>query len=1325
MDTSSVDKRVFGRVKPHIYAFLTQSVPHYLKVGDTYRTVEVRLHEWGQKFDNLLEVFRADASVSDEVFFRDYSVHQYLEESAGRIRLTKEALYKINPNAPFSNEFFLEATPADVKLAMESIHNDFKNQEGLYHFYKFEDSRIPQDPHYSRNETDTIPRKEQSDTVARFIRALEAGHRNLLMFAVMRFGKTFTSLLCAKAMEAQFVVVICGKTQVTEEWKQNVEKHKNFEGYSYYTCKNLNRNPTLISDAKASGEKIVLFLTLQDLAGKNIKKRHQELFKSDIDLLIVDETHFGARAPEYGKVLDDTYGYTPAQVAKEFDNEDVGDLEPYVKSLNARVKLHLSGTPYRILLRNEFAEEEIIAKYQLNDLIAAKELWDEEHLDKTDKNEWENPYYGIPEMIRFAFNPSKSARRLLQDLRKEGKTSSLSALFAPQSFKKDNKTFKHQRFKHEKEIVDLLRVIDGKEEDEELFSFLNYDKFKEGKMLRHIIMVLPFRASCDAMKALIKARKEEFNNLNEYEVLNISGFDCPRELNDARRVKTAIETAEREGRKTITLTVNRMLTGSTVKEWDSIIFFRDSSSAQEYDQASFRIQNPYLKPMVSEKAKESEREIIFNMKPQTVLIDFDMERMFRFQVQKSMIRSLLENKNGNAVLEEMLTEDLKIAPIITVNKSKMHEVTATNVLDEVMAYSSNRSVSDEAAEIPVDFSLMENPQIKAEIDRQSLFKSKEGLALEPHKGKKTDDFKPGTEGPEGSESQESKAPSTHNKQTELSDEEKFRRQFLTYYTRVLFFAFLSKSKITNLDELIASLEENEENKRIASNLGIHSDVLNAIRKGINGNALHVWDFKIRFLDRLSSDDSLTPLERAKAAMNKFTRLSVAEIVTPQWVAKDMVNLLPDEVDSGDWRFLDIAAKQGEFALALYDKFGDHAKNNIWSIPTSGAAYEFTRKVYEILGMPVENIFSNFTSYDLISPNNQEIIQMLKEMQFGVVIGNPPYHENDGGAGVSAKPLYNRFVDFSKTIQYKLLSIIMPSRWMAGGKSTRESNLNDFRDSMLSDSHIMNLHDYRNPQDLFPDTNNRGGICYFLRDLHYNKNCVEVTTHYSQDKSSTCKRPLKIDGTDLFIRDEIAFSILSKVGALNEEFDSFRKIVSSRKPFGIESKIIFSDEFNFDSRKFTQPIKCLVKGQKSGYIDGSIKLKNANLINKWKVFTPRANNIGTELNDDNLNAIIGYPGTVCTEAYIIVGATIANNESECLAIANYMKTRLARFLHSLAKASHDATAKTYRFVPMQDFSENSDIDWSSPIEEIDEQLYKKYGLDAAEIAFIESMIKPMN
>lgn len=156
-----------------------------------------------------------------------------------------------------------------------------------------------------------------------------------------------------------------------------------------------------------------------------------------------------------------------------------------------------------------------------------------------------------------------------------------------------------------------------------------------------------------------------------------------------------------------------------------------------------------------------------------------------------------------------------------------------------------------------------------------------------------------------------------------------------------------------------------------------------------------------------------------------------------------------------------------------------------------------------------------------------------------------------------------------------------------------------------------------------------------------------------------------------------------------------------------------------------PLTCYGKSNEIGYLERSDISKNIDLIECYKVFTPYANNIGTELKDDNLNSFIGNPNSICTETYIVIGVNLNLDENSSLNLIKYLKTKFTRFMLSLAKCSQHGTAKTYKFVPLQNFTNKSDINWKKSIEEIDSQLYEKYNLLKNEIDFIEEMIKPMD
>lgn len=1353
-----LDKIIVGRVEPYIYAFSTNTIPNYLKIGDTYRPVPTRLNEWKKHYPNLKEEYREKATIDDQTFFRDYSVHKFIEEDLKKERLDESNLTE---DIYYSNEFFKGATNIDVENAITDIKNNYEENTGKYQYYNSKDF-LPTIRHYTSTGIWKL-RDNQKDAVNNFKNAVKSGRTNLLMYAVMRFGKSFTSMMCAKEINAKVVVIVSAKADVLEEWKKTIESADNFNEYLFITSNDLMRDNHVIEMNLKLNNKIALFLTLQDLQGEEIKEKHKEIFSTEIDLLIIDETHFGARAEKYGQVLRENKYESDI---KDKHNEDFIETEEalsQIKVLPAKIKLHLSGTPYRILMGSEFKKEDIICFCQFSDIIDEQNKWDKDYFEKIENNEinpetnkpyvsWDNPYFGFPQMVRFAFNPSTNARKKLEEYKKNGFTYAFSSLFKPLSIKKDANG-NHKKFVNEKEILELFQVIDGSKDDENILGFLNYEKIKSGNMCHHIVCVLPYCASCDALENLLISNKNKFKNLNKYEIINISGVDDTKKYRTVTDVKNKIKKCEKENQKTITLTVNRMLTGSTVEEWDTMLYFKDTASPQEYDQAIFRLQNQYIKEYVS----NSGDIIKYNMKPQTLLVDFDPERMFVLQENKSLIYNANVENNGNSMLKDRITKDLKISPIITVNKDKILEITPENIMSAVSNYSNNRGVVDETNEIPVDLSLLDYEEIRTVIEKQGELGSKQGLEIENAEGD-GDDL--GIPDELSNRSQDNSTNANTNNKTNVENENKLDpiKQFRTYYARILFFSFLTNDIVISLDDIIKILDT-ENNSRIAYNLGLDKNILILIHEHINAFILSQLDYKIQNINKLSNDDSLSPIERAIVAVRKFNKLSESEIITPNNICNDMINLIPDKelinIINNNGKFLDIASKMAEFPIAIYSKTlsdlnldKNKIKNNIYAIPTSNVAYEFTRKFYEMLNLNTDNISTLFNSFDLLEvkvKNNKidknKILEFLSQdkrfneielkdnlftkkgakiMKFDVVVGNPPYQVSDGGAQASAKPIYQYFVELAKTLSSRYSSLIIPTRWFTGGKG-----LDEFRIEMLNDEHLKELHDCLTPEDIFPYTNIRGGVCFFLRDNQYDNisNLIKIITYQGNQIINESKRPLKIKNLDIFIRDSKSKTILDKV--FNKSFLPISKYISPLRPFGIRSYFSKSEKFSLNNEKMDSPIGCYAKGRKMGYVEIDDITSHKDWINVWKVFIPRANNIGTELNDDNLNSFVGNPLEICTEAYLVVGAELNLDKSSAYNLKNYFNTKFLRYMHSLLKSSQDATSKTFDLVPLQDFTNNSDIDWSKNISEIDAQLYKKYNLSEDEINYIEAKIKPMN
>lgn len=1371
IDTTIIDEIIHGKIEPKIYAFHTGTIPDYLKVGDTYRPVSVRLDEWrrSDRFPDLVPIDKTwDARLDENTYFRDLEVHSFLEGVKHFARLQPGQF----PSAYYSREFFKDAKEGDIDEAVEDIKKAHDENSPRYQFYSLEEKHS-QEYHYTRS--DTYPmRPNQKKTVRKFLAAKEKGITKMLMFAVMRFGKSFTSMQCALAMNAKFVLVVSGKADVKEEWKKTVESHVDFRDYIFLTREDLEKNYKVVSErlAGVTSNKIVVFLTLQDLNGSAIKKRHSQIFKNDVDLLIVDETHFAARAEKLGKVLKEEASQDDRLSDEE--KKTVEDAEKYLekKKIRANITLHLSGTPYEILAEREFKEDAIIAQYQFSDIISDRQKWDADNADailKGDSDvadggkpvyEWDNPYFGFPEMIRFAFHLNKSAKEKLIQLEKEGKTTAFSELFA--TYSNDAQGTGYDKFRNEHEVLDLLKVIDGTEQDENIFAFLNYDKIKDGRMCRHMVMVLPYCASCDAMAKLLEAHKDEFNNLSDYNILNISGFDCRSEFNDIPSIKGKISDYEGKGEKTLTLTVNRMLTGCTVPEWDTMIYLKGTASPQEYDQAIFRLQSQFIKTYA-----DGNKRIKIDMKPQTLLVDFMPNRVFYLQGKKSGIHNANTEKFGGDELSRRIDRDLQISPIITVNANKLERVEPAQIMEAISRYSVTHGVFEEADNIPIDYQLQRDAELSKFISSLPEYKSKGGIQIPavPDDDNGTDMDEPEDDDTstdtdtDSSGNTDGASPSGQNinKSSTATDTvldgKTFAAKLKTLFSNILYYSFLTADAVNSLDQILQTIDK-EENRRIAGNLGLKADVLWAIRNKIDPFILGEWDFHIFNINKLSNDKEVEPLQRALTVIGQLSKISASEVKTPEKICDEMIALFPDEfllsVAENCGRLLDIASKTAEYPLALYKRMRnldideDKIKQCIYAIPTSKMTYEFTLKFYRILGLEEDHIAS-FTSYDLLEvrdkkdeidyeritkiltqnkPFNQ--IKLTDEPQegeetvkFEAVVGNPPYQEPDGGAQKSARPIYQEYVYIGENLSRKFLSLVTPTRWFSGGKG-----LDEFRQHMLNDIHIKVLHDYTHPEDVFPDTNNRGGVCYFFRDMEYDNtsNLVNVVTHGSDQAIDSTWRSLKTQDLDIFVRDSNAIRILQKISHFSAiNLDNY---VSAAKAFGFRTFFIKDCRFRSSAVNLNKPIKCFGRAGKIGYVDESEIPSHREWVNKWKVYVPESNNIGTELNDDNQNVIVGEPLTICTETYLVVGADLNLNEESANNLANYLKTRFARYLHSVAKVSQHGTAKTYRFVPVQDFTERSDIDWSKPIAKIDEQLFDKYNLSKEERDFINSKIKDM-
>jgi site-specific DNA-methyltransferase (adenine-specific) len=324
----------------------------------------------------------------------------------------------------------------------------------------------------------------------------------------------------------------------------------------------------------------------------------------------------------------------------------------------------------------------------------------------------------------------------------------------------------------------------------------------------------------------------------------------------------------------------------------------------------------------------------------------------------------------------------------------------------------------------------------------------------------------------------------------------------------------------------------------------------------------------------------------------------------------------------------------------------------------------------------------------------------EQMKFDVVIGNPPYQMKGGAGGSSDSSIYHLFVEQAKKLEPRFLAMVTPSRWLAGGRG-----LDDFRKEMLNSHKLVRLVDYPVSSEVFPGVEVKGGVSYFLWSNTHNGPC-EVTVIRGKDEKTASRR---LDEFDVFVRDPIAIGILHKV--VGDKHLGMDALVSNREPFKLESNF---DEIRTTSKSTDIAIHYIRGGNRlSGFVQRNLITKNVQLIDSWKVLVPKAGSDGGQKIPDSVlgKPLISKPPSVCTGSFLAIPS---EKKSAAESIQSYYCTKFFRFLVSLRKITQDAFSHMYSWVPQQTW----DREWT------DKELYKKYKLTKDEIAYIESVIRPM-
>ena len=492
----------------------------------------------------------------------------------------------------------------------------------------------------------------------------------------------------------------------------------------------------------------------------------------------------------------------------------------------------------------------------------------------------------------------------------------------------------------------------------------------------------------------------------------------------------------------------------------------------------------------------------------------------------------------------------------------------------------------------------------------------------------------------------------------------------------------------------------------------------------------------------------------------LANLSSDEVFTPPAVVNKMLDLLPQKLfRSSKTRFLDPFTKSGVFLREIVKRL-DKGLEDVIPDKEERIRHIFANQVYGIAITQLTALFSRRSLYCNKDVNNvrstirncfrteggnigyhpcrhtwvdgsckicgaskkalsqspdvenyaypflhdEVFMKQAQELGFDVVIGNPPYQMKDGGSGtgISAVPIYHQFVKQAKRLNARYLTMIIPSRWFAGGKG-----LDEFRSEMLGDDSIRKIVDFPDSTDCFEGVSIAGGVNYFLRDSKYHGDC-EITTNRNGVLTTSVR---SLSEYDIFVRSNESIAIMRRILASGDE--TMEHVVSSRNPFGFDSKQ------RGEERSFRSAIR-LVSSAGVGYVKRSDVIRNRDLIDKWKVSIGKVVPCNGEVGVDpskGYKAItktrIHAPGEVFTESYLLLASF--DNKMEAENFSSYMMLRFPRFLLHETYSSMNITKSNFRFVPFLDYSRA----WT------DDELYSRYSLNKREREFVSGLIRPMD
>ncbi len=1165
----------------------------------------------------------------------------------------------------------------------------------------------------TRGQSPIIFRPEQQDAISKTRKRFRRGNQ-MLWNAKMRFGKTLSALQVVKEEGFTRTLILTHRPVVDKGWFEDFGKIFYDRKDYHYGSRGNGELFGKLELLAGKGCKYIYFASMQDLRGSEQVggkfDKNNEIFKTPWDFVIVDEAHEGTKT-ELGQ-----------NVLKELVKE------------NTKV-LQLSGTPFNLF--DDYSEEEIFTwDYVMEQ--KAKQAW------ATDNPYEPNPYASLPAINIYTYDLGTLMSEYMED----------EKAF---NFREFFRTRDDDTFIHDADVDRFLNLL-CKEDKDSLYPYSN-EAFR--RIFRHTLWLVPGVKAARALSIKLKQHPV----FGMFQTVNVAGNGNEDEENKEalRMVNDAIGNDPDET-FTITLSCGRLTTGVSIKPWTAVFMMAGSfsTSAAQYMQTIFRVQTPFtihgrmkeqcyafdFAPdrtlrVLAETAKvsakagkqtEEDRKILGDFLNFCPIISIDGSQMKPYDVNKMMgqLKKAQIEKVVQCGFEDGALYNDELLKLTDVELRDFDELKKTIGQTKAMAKSGDIDVNNQGF-----------------TDEQ--YEEKEKLEKKPKKERTPE---------EQARLDELKAMSNQRRNAiSILRGISIRMPLLIYGAEL-------KSEDEEITiENFASLIDDQSWEEFMPK-GVDKERFEKFKKYYDPDIFREAGKRIREMARAADKFTIEErIERISAIFNTFRNPDKETVLTPWRVVnmhmsdclggwcfydeefKETISV-PRYVDQGkvtrdvfrpEAHILEINSKSGlyplyvayniyrsrvEAAKAKYGEVSHGFAMNLWDatieenilvVCKTPMAKSITKRT--LAGFRNTRVNAQYYK-DLIqniSERPEAVVNTFRDgkhfwkinqdtnMKLDAIVGNPPYQLQTTDKGGQATPLYNLFFEMSKRLKPHYISMIMPSKFFAGGMG-----LNKFRNDFINDKSISKVVDYVNSKDCFPNISIGGGVCYVLRENGREGLCKFITTK----NGVTSVQERMLNEFDVLVRYNEAIPIIHKVNAVKES--RLTDIISPLMPFGLSTN--FRGE---NTQSAMNDIKVLASDGIS-YTSIDKVVSGHDYIPKYKVFMSKtsAEHAGEPDKEGKYRVFtsslqIAQPQMICTHSYFVIGCY--DNETEAQNLLLYLKSNFVRFLVLMSLSAINLSKLVFSFVPLQDFTRP----WT------DADLYAKYHLTDEEIQFIESMIKPMD